>query len=229
MADVLQSRGKHQNNRSLVCPPFILGLEFAGIVLSSSSSSTFSPGDRVFGGGLGGYAQFISVPEDNLQIIPPQWDFASAAGLGATAPVSYGALVLRGCLKKGETVLIHAAAGGLGLIAVQIAKAVGAKVIATASSKAKLDIAKQFGADECVNYTTNPKWWEEVLKVTAGDGVNVVYDSVGLVGDSLRCLRWKGRILVVGFAGREGNLESVAMNRVLLKQAQLIGYVSHVN
>ena len=208
-------------------PPFILGLEFAGIVISSAPSSNFSPGDRVFGGGLGGFAECISVPETILQRIPPQLDFVSAAGLGATAPVSYGALLVRGGLKRGETVLIHAAAGGLGLVAVQIAKAVGAIVIATASSKEKLDIARRFGADKCVNYTTNPEWWKEVLMLTGDDGVDVVYDSVGLVGDSLRCLKWKGRILVVGFAGREGNLESVAMNRVLLKQAHLIGYVSH--
>lgn len=111
-------------------------------------------------------------------------------------------------------------------MAVQIAKAVGARVIATASSTAKLEAARRFGADECVNYVTNAKWWDAVLELTDGDGVDVVYDSVGLVGDSLRCLKWKGKILVVGFAGREGNLESVAMNRVLLKQAQLIGYVS---
>lgn len=208
-------------------PPFILGLEFAGVVVSSSPTSKFSPGDRVFGGGLGGYAQFISVPESILQEMPPRWDFVSAAGLGATAPVSYGALILRGHLQKGETVLIHAAAGGLGLVAVQIAKAVGARVIATASSKEKLDIARQFGADECVNYTANPQWWNEVLKLTEGSGVDVVFDSVGLVGDSLKCLKWKGRILIIGFAGREGDLENVAMNRVLLKQAHLIGYVSH--
>ena len=207
-------------------PPFILGLEFAGTVVSCSPSSALTPGDRVFGGGLGGYAEFISVPENTLQKTPPQWDDVSAAGLGATAPVSYGSLVLRGDLKEGETVLIHAAAGGLGLIAVQIAKAIGAKVIATASSKDKLDIARRFGADKCVNYTTNPEWGKEVTRLTGGEGVDVVYDSVGLVGESLKCLKWKGRILIIGFAGREGNLESVAMNKVLLKQAYLIGYVS---
>ncbi|KAG9243647.1 zeta-crystallin [Calycina marina] len=222
--DLLYCRGKHQNNRSLVRPPFILGLEFAGTVVSSPESSKFSPGDRVFGGSLGCYAEFITVSEDILQCIPPEWDFVSAAGLGATAPVSYGALIDRGELKKGETVLIHAAAGGLGLIAVQIAKAAGARVIATAGSDEKIGVARRFGADECVNYTTHPEWWENVLKMTEGDGVDVVYDSVGLVGNSLKCLKWKGRILIIGFAGREGNIESVAMNRVLLKQAKLIGY-----
>ena len=121
--------------------------------------------------------------------------------------------------------LVHAAAGGLGLTAVQIAKAAGARVIATASSKEKLDVAKRFGADECVNYT-NLEWWKDVMELTNGDGVDVVYDSVGLVDKSLKCLKHKGRILIIGFSGIEDNLEKIAMNRVLLKQAQLIGYVS---
>jgi NADPH2:quinone reductase len=122
-------------------------------------------------------------------------------------------------------VLIHAAAGGLGLMAVQIAKAVGAKVIATAGSKEKLDVAKRFGADEVVNYDEG-EWWKTVLELTRGEGVDIVYDSVGLVDKSLKCLKHKGRVLVVGFAGTEGNIEKIAMNRVLLKQAQVIGYVS---
>ncbi|KAK0113610.1 hypothetical protein ONS95_013855 [Cadophora gregata] len=131
--DLLYARGKHQNNRSLVTPPFILGLEFAGTILSSPSSaqSRFPPGSRVFGGSIGSYATQISVKPSSLHLIPQHWTFAQAAGLAATAPVSYGALILRGRLQKGETILIHAAAGGLGLMAVQISKAVGARVIAT--------------------------------------------------------------------------------------------------
>ena len=177
-----KARGKHQNNRSLVTPPFILGLEFAGTVLSTPANSKYSPGDRVFGGSIGSYAEQISVKEDNLHRIPKHWDFTDAAALAATAPVSYGALVLRSGLKKGEIVLIHAAAGGLGLMAVQIAKAVGARVIATAGSKQKLDVAKQFGADETVNYSSNDDWWREVMELTEGNsGVDVVFDPVGLV------------------------------------------------
>ena len=223
---ILKARGKHQNNRSLVKPPFILGLEFAGTILSSPSSShsTFKPGTRVFGGSLGSYASLISVKPSSLHHIPESWTFAQAAGLAATAPVSYGALVTRGRLQKGETVLIHAAAGGLGLMAVQIAKAVGARVIATASSSAKIAVARRFGADECVDYS-KPSWADEVMKITGGKGVDVVFDPVGLVDLSLKCLKQRGRILVVGFAGTEGKLERIAMNRVLLRQAQLIGYV----
>jgi NADPH2:quinone reductase len=171
------------------------------------------------------YAEQISTPSTSLHPIPAHWTFASAAGLAATAPVSYGALK-RANLLRGETILIHAAAGGLGLMAVQMAKAIGARVIATASTAEKLEVARRFGADECVNYSEDKEWWKIVLRLTNGEGVDVVYDSVGLVGDSIRCLRWKGRVLVVGFAGREGDLENLAVNRVLLKQAQVIGYVS---
>lgn len=134
----------------------------------------------------------------------------------------------RGRLQNGETILIHAAAGGLGLMAVQIAKAVGAKVIATAGSREKLNMARRYGADHCVNYRKD-KWWDEVLKITRGEGVDVVFDAVGLVDKSLKCLKHKGRILIVGFAGVEGDLEKIGTNRVLLKQAILIGYVSCTN
>jgi NADPH2:quinone reductase len=134
--------------------------------------------------------------------------------------------MIRGQLKKGETVLIHAAAGGLGLMAVQIARAIGAKVIATAGSKEKLEVARRFGANECVSYDGEGEWWKTVLELTNGEGVDVVYDSVGLVDKSLKCLKHKGRVLVIGFAGTKGDIEKIAMNRILLKQAQIIGYVS---
>ncbi|KAF8852826.1 zeta-crystallin [Acephala macrosclerotiorum] len=190
--DLLYARGKHQNNRSLITPPFILGLEFSGTVLSSPPSSTFRPGDLVFG--------------------------------GATAPVSYGALILRAKLRPGETVLVHAAAGGLGLMAVQIAKAVGCRVIGAVGSREKMGVVRGFGGDKVVDYREDRDWWTEVLEVTGGEGVDVVFDPVGLVDKSLKCLKQKGRILVIGFAGTEGNIEKIVMNRVLLRQAQIIGY-----
>jgi NADPH2:quinone reductase len=208
-----------------VKPPFILGLEFAGTVLWAPRSSQFSTGDRVFGSSQGSFAELISVKTSDLHMMPDYWSFVEAAGLAATAPVSYGALITRGKLQQGETVLVHAAAGGLGLMAIQIAKATGAKVIATASTEEKLSVARHYGANECVNYTTSNDWWKEVLTLTSGAGVDVVFDPVGLVDQSLKCLRHKGRILVVGFAGTEGMIERIAMNRVLLKQAQILGYV----
>lgn len=138
-----------------------------------------------------------------------------------TAPTSYGALVTRAGVKKGDYVLIHAAAGGVGLAAVQVAKAFGAIVIATAGSARKLEVAKGFGADFAIDY--NKKGWEdEVKKLTPrGRGVDIVYDPVGMVNTSLKCTAWNGRILVIGFAA--GDIEKVAMNRVLLKNVSLVG------
>ncbi|KAI1338380.1 zeta-crystallin [Xylariaceae sp. FL0016] len=222
--DTLYARGKHQNNRRHVRPPFTLGLEFSGIVTSSPPTSEFKPGDRVFGDYSGSFSERISVPAtavSTLHHIPERWSFVDAAGLAATLPVSYGALK-SAQLQKGETVLVHAAAGGLGLAAVQIARAFGCTVIATAGSEEKCTVAKKYGADVCINYEANRTWWESVLKHTNDHGADVVFDSVGLVGLSLKCLAHRGRVLVIGFAGREGN--SVTMNRVLLKQASLVGY-----
>lgn len=138
-----------------------------------------------------------------------------------TAPTSYAALVTRADVKKGDYVLIHAAAGGVGLAAVQIAKALGAVVIATAGSSRKLKIARDFGADYGVDYSQ--QGWEEAVKrlTPEGRGVNIVYDPVGMVNSSLKCTAPQGRILVIGFAA--GNIEKVAMNKVLLKMVSLVG------
>lgn len=138
-----------------------------------------------------------------------------------TAPTSYGALVTRAGVKEGDYVLVHAAAGGVGLAAVQIAKAFGATVIATAGSARKLEVAKGFGADYAIDY--NKKGWEEEVKklTPRGRGVDIVYDPVGMVNTSLKCTAWNGRILVIGFAA--GDIEKVAMNRVLLKNVSLVG------
>jgi NADPH2:quinone reductase len=170
--------------------------------------------------------------------MPTGWGFVESAGLFVTAPTSYAALVQRAQVKKGmsvlsiipkshltilsgETVLIHAAAGGVGLAAVQIAKALGATVVATSGSQHKLDMARSFGADHAINYTS-PSWPEEVKKLTPDEkGVDVVYDPVGMIENSMKCIAWNGRQLVVGFAA--GNIEKVAMNRVLLKNCSIVG------
>ena len=152
--------------------------------------------------------------------MPPGWTFAAAAGLFVTAPTSYAALVVRAGIRPGDTVLVHAAAGGVGLAAVQVAKAFGATVIATAGTERKLDVARAFGADEGVLYT-DPGWPERVKELTKGKGVDIVYDPVGLVDKSTKCTAWNGRILVVGFAA--GTIEKVAMNKVLLKNISLVG------
>lgn len=149
----------------------------------------------------------------------------AAAGLAATLPVSYDGLVSAGRMRSGETILVHAAAGGLGSMACQVASALGCRVIGTAGSDAKCAYAKSYGADECINYSTDEEWWKKVNEITGGKGVNVVFDPVGLVEASLKCTASKGRIVVVGFAGSADNFEKIAMNRILVKQAELIGYV----
>jgi len=224
--DLLYARGLHQNNHSgLVSPPFVLGLEFAGIVLSSPTDSRFAVGDKVWGAAQGGFAERICVPESAVQKLPRGWTPAHAAGVGAaTAPVSYGALVRVAELKAGETVLVHAAAGGLGVVACQIGKALGARVIGTVGSEGKAEVMRGLGAD-VVRYDREG-WEKEILNMTKGQGVDVVYDTVGLVQKSIRCLRFGGRVVVAGFAGLEGKMEEVAMNRVLLKGAKVLGYVS---
>ncbi|KAI4169048.1 MAG: hypothetical protein LQ343_005981 [Gyalolechia ehrenbergii] len=219
--DLLQIRGKYQYQ-----PPFpwISGAEFAGVVLSpptSKSNPRFKKGDRVFGSSQGGYATQICAREQSLMPVPPGWEFHEAAGLMVTVPTSYAALVYRAGVRKGDYVLIHAAAGGVGLAAVQIAKAFGAVVIATAGSKRKFEVARDFGADYTIDYNKEG-WAEEVKKLTPkGRGVDIVYDPVGMVNSSLKCMAWGGKIVIIGFTS--GNIEKVAMNRVLLKNVSLMG------
>ena len=235
--DLLYARGAHQNNASgLVAPPFILGLEFAGLVAataatgSGESSPGFEIGDAVWGSSVGAFAEQIVVPASSLQRVPEGgWRLEDVAGLGAaTAPVSYGALVQVAKVQRGETVLVHAAAGGLGVVAVQIARALGARVVATVGSEGKAEVVRRrlgLEADAVVRY--DKAGWEDEVRTLSGarGGVDVVFDTVGLVEKSLRCLRYGGRIVVAGFAGLEGKMEKVAMNRILLKGAVVLGYV----
>jgi NADPH2:quinone reductase len=121
----------------------------------------------------------------------------------------------------GDWVLVHAAAGGVGLAAVQIAKAFGATVIATAGTQHKQDVARDFGADYAIDYR-QPDWPEQVKKLTPkGRGVDIVYDPVGLIAQSMKCIAWNGRLLVIGFAA--GSIETMATNRILLKNVSVVG------
>lgn len=186
-----------------------------------SPSPRYKPGDRVFGAAQGSFATRICATEESLLPVPSRWKLEDAAGLMVTAPTSYAALVIRARIRTGDYVLVHAAAGGVGLAALQIAKAFGATVIATAGSARKLQIAKEYGADYGIDYTQQG-WEGQVRKLTPNSkGVDIVYDPVGMVNASLKCTAWNGRIVVVGFAA--GNIEKVAMNRVLLKNVSLIG------
>jgi len=219
--DILQAQGRYQTKPPL---PFVLGSEFAGKVSHGfplPAGCPFKAGDRIFGAVLGSYADKVAADVSAIRPLPDALSFDQAAGLYVTWPTSYEALVGRAKLQAGEWVLVTAAAGGVGLAAVQLAKGLGAKVIAAAGSQDKLNIAKKYGgADYTVDYT-KPGWQQEVLKITNGKGVDVIYDPVGMIKDCLKCIAWKGRALVVGFAA--GTIEKVPMNLVLLKNISLVG------
>lgn len=232
--DLLYFQGKHQNNQRHAKPPFILGTDFAGIVVHAPEPSGYRVGDPVFGSTRGAFANFVAVErgtEGYVRHIPKGWEPAGACALGSCGSVSYGALVNAGGLKRnsGETVLVLGAAGGLGVMAVQIAKSMGARVVAvcnTSGDQTKVDMLRSIGADVVVGY--QEEGWEElVLKATTDrQGVDLVYDSIGGVLSSIKCCKFGGRVVVVGFAGREGKMEELRVNRILLKNISVIGFVS---
>ncbi|KAG1848603.1 hypothetical protein C8R48DRAFT_729864 [Suillus tomentosus] len=219
--DILQAQGKYQVKPPF---PFTLGAEFAGKVAEDSpipKGCPYKPGDRVFGQAQGCFADKVAVKWQAANKLPDNMTCDQGAGLFITWPTSYEALVGRAELKPGESILVHAAAGGVGIVAVQLAKALGATVIAAAGSQSKLDICKTYGgADYTVNYTEKD-WQKEVLRITGGKGVDVVYDPVGRIGESLKCIAFKGRALVVGFAA--GQIEKLPLNMVLLKNISVMG------
>ncbi|KAF8268477.1 NAD-P-binding protein [Lactarius quietus] len=224
--DILQAQGKYQTQPPR---PFVLGAEFAGTVAVAPVGSSFKPGDRVFGYTQGAYGEQVIAKPVHVLPLPDALSFDQGAGLFATYPTSYEALVGRGKLRAGEWLLVLAAAGGVGMAAIQIGKALGARVIACASPS-KLDVTRTAGgADFTVDYTKDG-WQKEVLKITGGHGVDLVYDPVGRIKESLKCITWSGRALVVGFAG--GAIEKLPLNLVLLKNVSIIGifwgsYITH--
>ncbi len=219
--DILITQGKYQVRPDL---PFAPGAEVAGVVTDVGEGvEQFSRDDRVSALlTYGGYASAVSAPADRVFQMPPEISFEDAAASGLVYQTSHVALVHRANLRAGETLLVHAAAGGVGLAAVQIGSALGARVIGTAGTKNKLELAAQNGADFVFNYREED-WVARVNELTEGRGADVIYDPVG--GDtfdaSTKCIAFEGRILIVGFAS--GRIPTVAMNRVLLKNFSLVG------
>jgi NADPH2:quinone reductase len=204
--------------------PFVPGGELAGVVESVGADvKDVKPGDRVAAViGWGAFAEYVVVPAAKLIRLPPNLDFETAASMGMTYGTSYHALVDRGALNAGETLLVLGAAGGVGLAAVEIGKALGARVIAAASSAEKLAICREHGADELINYSQEDL--KERLKgLTDGKGVDVVYDPVGgpYSEVALRNTAWRGRFLVVGFA--HGEIPKLPANLPLLKGCSIVG------
>ncbi|KAJ2365026.1 hypothetical protein IW150_006325 [Coemansia sp. RSA 2607] len=215
--DILLVQGKYQIRPPF---PFTPGAEFSGTVVRAPAGK-FKAGDRVFGSNpTGAYAEYIAVPQAQCFHIPSTLSFEQAAGLYITYPTSYAALKLRARVQANDWVLVHAAAGGVGIAAVQIARALGARVIAAVGSQEKFEVCRQQGANHCVNYRETD-WIERVMQITEGKGADVVFDPVGLVEKSLKCVAWNGRIVVVGFAA--GTIEKVAVNRILLKNVEVTG------
>ena len=219
--DTLIIEGKYQFKPPF---PFSPGGEAAGVVTAVGEKvSHLKVGDRVMAlTGWGSFAEEVAVPGYNVMPIPPSMDFASAAAFGMTYGTSMHALKQRANLQPGETLLVLGASGGVGLAAVEIGKAMGAKVIAAASSAEKLDVAKAAGADELINYSES-SLKDEVKRLTGGQGADVIYDPVGgdLFDQAIRSIAWNGRMLVVGFAS--GRIPELPVNLTLLKGAAVVG------
>lgn len=219
--DVLMVAGKYQLQPPM---PFSPGAEFSGeIVAVGDDCRTFAVGQRVLAiTGFGGMAEEASVAEHSVVAIPDGLDYETAAGFLLAYGTSWHALRQRAMLVSGETLLVLGAAGGVGLAAVQIGKMMGARVIAAAGTTEKLRLARQNGADECVNYS-GTRLKEAVRELTSGRGADVIFDPVGgeLFDDCLRSVAWAGRILIVGFAG--GTIQSIPANLPLLKGSSLVG------
>lgn len=219
--DTLIIRGKYQVKPAF---PFIPGGEFAGVVSHVGPDvQRFAPGDRVFGQGItGAYAEKLQVSVHAIHALPPEASFEQAAQLPIAYGTSYAALVHRTRVAAGETLLVHAAAGGVGIAAVQIGRALGARVIGTAGGAEKCAIAARAGAHATIDYQQED-FVERVNALTDGRGADLIYDSVG--GDtfdrSLRCVAWNGRVLVIGFSS--GKISELRLNRVLLKNISLVG------
>jgi NADPH:quinone reductase len=214
--EVLQTRGEYQIKPPL---PFVPGSEVGGVVRSAPAGAAVKPGDRVAACCmLGGFAEVAVAPPYLTFALPESFDFAQGAALILNYHTAYFALVTRGRLIAGETVLVHGAAGGVGTAALQIAKGLGARTIAVVSTDEKAETARAAGADEVVR--SDGPWKDQAKEL---GGADVVIDPVGgdRFTDSLRSLREGGRAVVVGFTG--GSIPEVRVNRLLLNNVEVVG------
>jgi NADPH:quinone reductase len=223
--DALMVAGNYQWKPEL---PFIPGSEISGEVIAAPGASSLKKGDRVMAmvsaGGLnrGGYAQVTDAQPESVTRLPDAMPYEDAAGFMLVYQTGWFGLHRRAHLQAGETLLVHAGAGGVGSAAIQLGKAAGATVIATAGSDEKVEITKKLGADHSINYKTQD-FADEVKKLTQGRGADVIYDPVG--GDvydrSTKCVAFEGRIVIVGFTS--GRIAQAATNHVLVKNYSVVG------
>ncbi|WP_439648923.1 NADPH:quinone oxidoreductase family protein [Erythrobacter ani] len=218
--DLLMTRGEYQFKPE---PPFISGLELAGQVIEADPDSGFAPGDRVMGGNkIGAFAEIASIPVRGLSPIPEGVDYASAAAMGAAYSTAYTGLVELCDLQADQWVLIHGASGGVGLAAVDLAKALGAKVIAATGVEAKREkVAELYRADEVI--LAEGRFREQVSETTGGALADIVFDPVGgdIFDESTRCTAFGGKLVVVGFTS--GRIATVAANIPLIKGFSIVG------
>ena len=219
--DLLMSQGRYQHKPDL---PFVPGMEAAGEVIQlGSDGSAYQTGDRVyFGCRTGGLAQQAIVPIAALRALPDAFNFAEGAAFQVAAITAYVALVRRGQLQRGETLLVHGASGGMGLAAVQLGKHLGATVIATGTDPVKLQVVKAAGADHVITIRS-AAFRDAVKDLTGGKGADVIFDPVGgdVFDESTRCIAWAGRLLVIGFAS--GRIATLSSNIALIKGFSMIG------
>ena len=215
--DVLQTKGLYQYKPDL---PFTLGSEVAGVVREAPDGSPLRAGDRVAAfPGTGAFAEVAVVHADHVLPLPDEVGFAEGACLPMNYLTAHFALVVRGHLRAGQTVLVQGAAGGVGTACVQVAAALGARVLAVVSTEAKAEVARAAGAHE----TVLVDGFRDAVKGLTGAGVDLVVDPVGgdRFTDSLRCLAPEGRLLVIGFTA--GEIPTVKVNRLLLNNIDVVG------
>ena len=218
--DLLMTEGKYQFRPE---PPFVLGMELSGVVEAVGEGvERLKPGDEVVGGSrTGAFAGYIIMAAASLRPKPENFSFAQAAAFGAAYLTAYVALVCRGQLKAGETLLVHGASGGVGLAAVDLGKLLGARVIATSACDRKLEIVRQRGADQTIRISGGFR--DQVRELTGGRGADVIFDPVGgdVFDESTRCIAFDGRLLVIGFAS--GRIPAVSVNMALIKGFSIVG------
>ena len=218
--DLLTIRGHYQHRPQL---PFVPGIEAAGVVLEMAADVRgLCLAQRVIARmGTGGYAEEAVVPMGQVVAMPETFAFAEAATFLVAHVTAYHGLATRGGLASGQTLLVLGAAGGVGLAAVQTGRALGARVLAAASTASKLQVAVSNGAHAAIDYSQEPVE-DAVDRITAGKGAEVVFDPVGIMqASALRCVAPGGKLLIAGFAG--GSIPAYAANRILLKGCSVIG------
>lgn len=217
--DLLLTRGEYQLRLE---PPFIPGMEVAGVVAAAPEGSGWSVGDRVSASsGIAGYAEQVAVPAASVSASPPELDDAEAVSLLVNYNTMYFAYARRAVLQPGETVLVLGSAGGVGTAAIQIAKAMGARVIAAVNRASAIDFVSSLGPDAVIPLTEG--WAQAVRDATEGRGVDVVVDPVGGApfDDAVRTMATDGRLLVIGFAA--GGIPTIKVNRLLLRNVGILG------